>query len=55
MQALEKVRVKYVDQFLQADLHFFVSMTLPFHIVGPYLWIIFGVFPIPHQWKIEAL
>lgn len=47
--ALEKVRVKYVDQFLKTDLHFFLGTTQQFHFVAPNPWVIIGVFPIPHE------
>jgi len=51
--ALEKVRVKYVDQFLKTDLHFFLGTTQQFHFVGPNPWVIIGVFPIPHELQPE--
>ncbi len=51
--ALEKVRVKYEDQFLQTDLHFFLGTTQQFHFVAPNPWVIIGVFPIPHQTQAE--
>jgi len=47
--ALEKVRVKYFDQFLKTDLHFFLGTTQQFHFVAPNPWVIIGVFPVPHQ------
>lgn len=47
--ALEKVRVKYMDQFLKTDLHFFVGTTQEFHFRAPNPWVIIGVFPIPHE------
>lgn len=53
--ALEKVRTKYVDQFLQTDLHFFLGTTQQFHFVGPNPWVIVGVFPIPHRRQLELL
>lgn len=45
--AKEKVRVKYIDQFLKTDLHFFVGTTLEWHFRAPNPWVIIGVFPIP--------
>ena len=51
--ALEKVRVKYEDQFLKTDLHFFLGTTLQFHSVAPNPWVIVGVFPIPHETQPE--
>ncbi len=47
--ALEKVRLKYEDQFLQTDLHFYLGTTQQFHFVGPNPWVIIGVLPIPHE------
>ncbi len=46
---LEKVRVKYMDQFLKTDLHFFLGTTQQFHFIAPNPWVIIGVFPIPHE------
>jgi hypothetical protein len=54
-EALEKVRVKYVDQFLKTDLHFFLGTTQQFHFVAPNPWVIIGVFPIPRQLQAELL
>lgn len=53
--ALEKVRVKYVDQFQQTDLHFFLGTTHQFHFVAPNPWVIIGVFPIPHEKQMDLL
>lgn len=47
--ALEKVRAKYMDQFLRTDLHLFLGTTQQFHFVAPNPWVIIGVFPIPHE------
>jgi hypothetical protein len=47
--ALEKVRVKYMDQFLKTDLHFFLGTTQEFHFRAPNPWVIIGVLPIPHE------
>ncbi|MCP5516647.1 MAG: hypothetical protein H7A45_05215 [Verrucomicrobiales bacterium] len=41
--------VKYVDQFIATDLHFFLGTTQQFHFVAPNPWGIIGVFPIPRQ------
>ena len=46
-EAIAKVRVKYVDQFLQTDLHLFLGTTQQWHFVAPNPWVIIGVFPIP--------
>lgn len=53
--ALEKVRMKYVDQFLKTDLHFFLGTTQQFHFVAPNPWVIIGVFPIPLELQGELL
>jgi hypothetical protein len=47
--ALAKVRAKYMDEFLQRDLHLYLGTTQQFHQVGPNPWVIVGVLPIPHQ------
>ncbi len=47
--ALEKVRAKYLDEFLTKDLHFFLGTTLQFHFVAPNPWVVIGVFPVPHH------
>jgi len=47
--ALAKVRAKYVDDFLQKDVHFFLGTTQQYHFVAPNPWVIIGVFPVPHQ------
>jgi hypothetical protein len=54
-KALEKVRVKYVDQFLKTDIHFFLGTTQQFHFVAPNPWVIIGVLPIPHEMQAELL
>ena len=53
--ALEKVKIKYFDQFLKTDLHFFLCTTQQFHFVAPNPWVIIGVFPIPHEKQTELL
>ncbi len=45
--ALEKVREKYLDDFLTKDLHFFLGTTQQFHFRAPNPWVVIGVFPIP--------
>lgn len=47
--ALKKVRAKYLDDFRQRDLHFFLGTTQQFHQFAPNPWVIIGVFPIPHE------
>jgi hypothetical protein len=53
--ALEKVRNKYLDEFAQRDLHFFVGTTQQFHFVAPNPWVIVGVLPIPHERQPDLL
>ena len=52
-QALGKVRMKYFEEFLKKDLHFFLGTTQQFHFVAPNPWVIIGVFPIPHEGQQE--
>lgn len=52
-QAIGKVRMKYLEQFSQKDLHFFLGTTQQFHFVAPNPWVIIGVFPIPHERQAE--
>lgn len=47
--ALQMVRLKYFDQFMKTDLHFFLGTTQQFHFVAPNPWVIVGVFPIPFE------
>ena len=47
--ALEKVRQKYIDQFLKTDLHLFLGTTQRFHSFAPNPWVIIGVFPVPRD------
>jgi len=47
--AIDKVRAKYLTQFLQTDLHFFLGTTQQYHQVAPNPWVIIGVFPIPYE------
>jgi len=53
--ALEKVREKYMGQFLKKDLHFFLGTLLEFHQRAPNPWSIIGVCPIPHQTQMELI
>jgi hypothetical protein len=53
--ALEKVKVKYLDEFGQRDLHFFLGTTQQFHGFAPNPWVIVGVFAPPHQHQMELL
>jgi hypothetical protein len=55
LKALAKVRQKYLDEFLQKDLHFFLGTTQQFHFVAPNPWVIIGVFPIPHEKQLGLL
>ena len=48
-RALGKVRLKYFDEFMKTDLHFFLGTTQQFHFVAPNPWVIIGVLPIPHE------
>lgn len=48
-KALTKVRQKYMDEFLQKDLHFFLGTTQQYHFIAPNPWVIIGVLPIPHE------
>ncbi len=52
MIALEKVRLKYEDEFMQKDLHFFLGTTKKNHRKAPNPWTIIGVFPIPYEQQI---
>ena len=53
--ALEKVREKYIGQFLKKDLHFFLGTLYGFHQRAPNPWSIIGVFPIPRQTQMALL
>ncbi|MDR3244357.1 MAG: hypothetical protein LBT79_06365 [Elusimicrobiota bacterium] len=45
--AIAKVRLKYFDEFLKKDLHFFLGTTKQFHNVAPNPFIIIGAFYPP--------
>ena len=47
--AIAKVRQKYMDEFLQRDLHLYLGTTQQWHQVAPNPWVIVGVLPIPHE------
>lgn len=51
--ALQKVRQKYMDQFLKTDLHFFLGTMQQFHGFSPNPWVIVGVFPAPHRKQMD--
>lgn len=53
--ALAKVKQKYLDTFLQTDLHFFLGTMQQFHGFSPNPWVIIGVLPIPHPPTEEQL
>jgi len=53
--ALKKVRAKYLDEFCQRDLHFFLGTTQQFHQFAPNPWVIIGVLPIPHERQLGLL
>lgn len=47
MAALEKVKRKYLDEFITKDLHFYLGTTQQFHQFARNPWVIVGVLPIP--------
>lgn len=49
LQALAKVRQKYLEEFTTKDMRFFLGTTQQFHFVAPNPWVIIGVLPIPHE------
>lgn len=51
--ALQKVREKYMDEFLKTDLHLFLGTTQQFHFIAPNPWVIIGVLPIPFEQQIS--
>jgi hypothetical protein len=51
--ALHKVRAKYMGEFLEKDLHFFLGTTKEFHGWATNPWLIIGVLPIPHEHQFE--
>jgi len=53
--ALQKVRQKYLAEFQQRHLHFFLGTTQQYHFIAPNPWVIIGVLPIPHEHQIGLL
>jgi len=51
--ALSKVKEKYLTEFSEKNLHFYLGTTQQFHQVGPNPWVIVGVLPIPHQRQLK--
>lgn len=47
--AIQKIRLKYWDEFLTKDLHFFLGTTLANHFRAPNPFVIIGVFPPPKE------
>jgi hypothetical protein len=47
--AIQKVRQKYWDEFLNKDLHFFLGTTLANHLRAPNPFVIIGLFPPPKE------
>jgi hypothetical protein len=45
--ALEMVKQKYFDEFLEKDISFFVGTTLKYHNIAPNPFVIIGVFYPP--------
>lgn len=48
-EALYKVRDKYLNEFKQKDLHFFLGTTMQFQQISPNPWLIIGVFYPPRD------
>ena len=53
--ALELVKQKYLDEFIEKDLYFFVGTTLRFHNVAPNPFVIIGVFYPPKTSQLSLL
>ena len=53
--ALNKVKVKYLGEFAQMDLHFFLGTLRQFHGFSPNPWVIIGVFPVPHEKQLALI
>jgi hypothetical protein len=47
------VKAKYLIEFGQRDLHFFLGTTQQFHGFAPNPWVIVGVFAPPYQHQLE--
>ena len=54
-EALMKGRAKYLDEFGQRDLHFFLGTTQQFHGFAPNPWVIVGVFAPPQRKQLDLL
>ena len=53
--ALAKVQQKYLEEFRKTDIHFFLGTTQQWHLVAPNPWVIVGVFPAPHDFRLRML
>ena len=53
--ALAKVRQKYLEDFRKTDIHFFLGTTQQWHRVAPNPWVIVGVFPAPHDFRLRMI
>jgi len=51
--AVEKVKVKYLEEFGRRDLHFLLGTTQQFHGFSPNPWVIIGVFAPPRSHQVE--
>ncbi len=52
--AIEKVREKYVEEFLsENDIYFFLGTTKRFHKIAPNPFVIIGVFYPPKQAELQ--
>jgi hypothetical protein len=51
--ALDRVKSKYLHEFGQRDLHFFLGTTQQFHNVAPNPWVIVGVFAPPFEHQLD--
>ena len=52
-EALAKVQAKYLGEFGQRDLHFFLGTTQQHHFTAPNPWVIIGVFTPPFVQQLE--
>jgi len=52
-EALAKVQAKYLGEFGQRDLHFFLGTTQQHHFTAPNPWVIIGVFAPPFVQQLE--
>ena len=51
--ALAKVKQKNLEEFHLTDIHFFLGTTQQWHLVSPNPWVIIGVFPAPHDYRLR--